>query len=111
MPASLYRLAGKPHPTEAPTVKVEPVVAPVTVETIVAVEPVVVVPDVIEQVVESIPEPVVQVDSTPEVVEVQKVVWEPTWTRSKLYQVATEAGLTVDSTMSKASIINLLSSL
>ena len=94
MPASLYRLAGKPHHAEMPAVVAETTVVVVPKE-----------PEV-QQVVESAPE---VVESAPEVVESPSIVWDPTWTRSKLYQVAIDAGLSVDTTMTKASIINVLS--
>jgi len=94
MPASLYRLAGKPHHTEPPVAVAE------TTTIVVSNEP------EVPQVVESAPE---VVESVPEVVESPKIVWDPTWTRSKLYQVAIDAGLSVDTTMTKASIINVLS--
>jgi len=87
MPASLYRLAGKPHHTEPPVAVAE------TTTIVVSNEPEV--PQVVE--------------SAPEVVESPNIVWDPTWTRSKLYQVAIDAGLSVDTTMTKTSIINVLS--
>jgi hypothetical protein len=99
MPASLYRLAGKPHHTEPPVV-VETIVAPSEPEVQQVVEEVIQPPEVtVEEVFES----------TPEIVEPPKIVWDSTWTRTKLYQVAIDAGLSVDATMTKANIINVLS--
>jgi hypothetical protein len=104
MPASLYRLANKPHYTEAHestnNVVAELNTQPVTVE-----EPVSAVSE------ELAVEPAKSDDppSTPEPVSVsQAPAWDPGWTKTQLLEVATRLGLEVTSSNSKVQIIEAL---
>jgi hypothetical protein len=87
MPAALYRLAGKPHPTETVDKVVVQVEAP-----------------------QEAVEPVVTQEEAPveTVVEVPKLVWDASWSRAKLYQFAVDNKVSVTSTMSKNQIIDAL---
>jgi len=109
MPASLYRLAGKPHFAEVSTddqATQEIVEAPVEQAPIE-------IKELVTEVVESVP---VQTDTTPapepidaNVVETAPVVsWDPTWTKAQLTEAAVSMGLTVSPTSTKADIIALL---
>jgi len=106
MPAALYRLAGKPHPTETVDKVVEQVVVQVEAPQE-AVEPVV---TQTEAPVETVVEPVVTQEEAPveTVVEVPKLVWDASWSRAKLYQFAVDNKVSVTSTMSKNQIIDAL---
>lgn len=109
MPAALYRLAGKPHPTET----VDKVVEQTPVEQVQVVEQVVVQAEVPQEVVETV-EPVVAQVETPvetvveQVVETPKLVWDSNWSRTKLYQFAVDNKVAVTSTMTKNQIIDAL---
>jgi hypothetical protein len=104
MPASLYRLANKPHYTEhqasATVVASELPAQPVAVE-----DPVI---NVIEQ---PTVEPVIS-DDPPVAVEpvttTQAPVWDSAWTKAQLLDVATQLGLEVTLANTKAQIIEAL---
>jgi hypothetical protein len=114
MPASLYRLAGKPHHSEVssqsqPQAQDEPAVA-----------------SLVEQAQVEEPEPVVEREvedsndvvnpatqdsvSSDKVPAVPQPVWEATWTKSQLFEVATSLGLPVTAASTKNEIIALLNS-
>ena len=104
MPASLYRLAGKEHPTV--------VVDNKPVEQVVVQDAVV---QVVEEVVTQLETPVaaVVVEETVSAITVetpaaQKLVWDAAWTRTKLYQFAVDNGVSVNNSMSKTQIIDAL---
>jgi hypothetical protein len=114
MPASLYRLANRPHHSEvsARTQNVQTTVEPVIEQAqVIATEL------VNEQPAE------VQTAAVSEVLDAQTIdhqdsepvvnlpVWETSWTRSQLFQVASSAGLSVSSTSTKSEIIALLTAL
>jgi hypothetical protein len=116
MPASLYRLAGKSHHSEVSTqlqqdVSSEAVVA--HVEQAQVVEPELVVEqtvadsnhvdDVESQTVET-------VETAEEVASQAQPTWEPTWTKSQLFDFAAARGLPVTATNTKSEIIALLNS-
>ena len=109
MPAALYRLAGKPHPTET----VDKVVEQTIAEDTQVVEQVVVQAEVPQEVVEAV-EPVVAQVETPvetvveQVVETPKLVWDSSWSRTKLYQFAVDNKIAVTNTMTKNQIIDAL---
>lgn len=120
MPASLYRLAGKPHPTEAN----QPVAAP---ETVVEVQKILETTDVAQT--ESLPEvenndeiaaqaevSSVESTSTDESVEssdgeaapVQYPTWDASWTKAQLLEVAVQLNLAVTSANTKTQIVEAL---
>lgn len=109
MPAALYRLAGKPHPTET----VDKVVEQTIAEDTQVVEQVVVQAEAPQEVVEAV-EPVVTQVETPvetvveQVVETPKLVWDSSWSRTKLYQFAVDNKVAVTNTMTKNQIIDAL---
>jgi hypothetical protein len=109
MPASLYRLAGKPHPTET----INKVVEQTTVEETQVVEQVVVQTEVPQDVVEAVESVVAQVETPVEtvvetVVEAPKLVWDSSWSRTKLYQFAVDNKVVVTNAMTKNQIIDTL---
>jgi hypothetical protein len=106
MPASLYRLANKPHHTEAqvstaavtpePPVQAETIEEPMnTVSEEPAVEPAIADDPPAASAPDSQPEPVVP-------------TWDPAWTKTQLLDVATQLGLEVTSANTKAQIIEAL---
>jgi hypothetical protein len=106
MPASLYRLANKPHHTEAqvstaavvpePTVQAAAVEEPVNaVSEEPAVEPATADDTLASSASDSQPEPVVP-------------TWDPSWTKAQLLDVATQLGLEVTSANTKVQIIEAL---
>lgn len=109
MPAALYRLAGKPHPTET----VDKVVEQTIAEDTQVVEQVVVQAEAPQEVVEAV-EPVVTQVETPvetvveQVVETPKLVWDSSWSRTKLYQFAVDNKVAVTNAMTKNQIIDAL---
>jgi hypothetical protein len=118
MPASLYRLVGRQHPVD------QPVAVDSSAPVVEAVEPVV---EAVEPVVEAV-EPVAtaQVEQAVEVVEETVSViendiptepepvapvypnWDATWTKTKLFGIATDLGLAVTIDSTKAEIIAAL---
>ncbi len=114
MPASLYRLANKPHHSEVPAQAenvqeaVEPAVeqTQVTATELVNEQPT----EGKETVVNDVSEPEV-VDQQSSETTVSRPVWESSWTRSQLFQVANSLGLPVTSTSTKSEIIALLTAL
>lgn len=113
MPAALYRLAGKPHPTETVDKVVEQTIAEDTQVVEQVVEQVVVQAEAPQEVVEAV-EPVVTQVETPvetvveQVVETPKLVWDSSWSRTKLYQFAVDNKIAVTNTMTKNQIIDAL---
>ena len=118
MPASLYRLVGKPHHAEAPEAQLSqnekatetvgnvieqpvPVVAP---EPVVEAAPA----ETVEETVATVEPPAVQLSETE--TPVAKVTWDSSWTKSQLLQAANEMGLSLPSTSTKADIIAALES-
>ena len=105
MPASLYRLAGRPHPAEVSTA--QPVQEARDPEgSINAVE---------AEVIESFEENnaiVSQETQTPEpaVKTTPQVTWDASWTKTQLLVVANELGLNVTSTNTKTEILAALES-
>ena len=103
MPASLYRLAGKEHPTAV--VDNKPVKQVIVQDAVI---------QVVEEVVAQLETPVAAVvEETVSVITVetpaaQKLVWDATWTRTKLYQFAVDNGVSVNNSMSKTQIIDAL---
>jgi hypothetical protein len=104
MPASLYRLVGRQHPVDqpvavdssAPVVEaVEPVVAAQVEQAVEVVEGAV---SVIENDIPAEPEPVAPVYPN----------WDATWTKTKLFGIATDLGLAVTIDSTKAEIIAAL---
>lgn len=113
MPASLYRLSGKPHHSEVqpqPQRDVAPEAVNTHVEQAQVIEPELVVEqkaddsthvdDVKPQVSENVEEVTTQVLPS----------WEPAWTKTQLFDVAVAAGLPVTATNTKSEIIALLNS-
>ncbi len=104
MPASLYRLANKPHYTESQVSTNEVVPEPAAQPAIVD-EPVSVVSE------EPAVEPMVADDppaiSEP-VAETATPIWDPAWTKAQLLEVATQLGLEVTSANTKAQIVEAL---
>ena len=113
MPASLYRLAGKSHHSEVssqPQQDVSHEVIVAHVEQAQVIEPELVVEqtvddsnhvdDVESQTVETAEEIAVPVQPT----------WEPTWTKSQLFDFAVAQGLPVTAANTKSEIIALLNS-
>lgn len=113
MPASLYRLAGKLHHSEVsskPQRDDLPEVVAAHVEQAQVIEPELVVEqtvddsnhvdDVESQAVETSEEPSAPVQPT----------WEPTWTKSQLFEFAVSQGLPVTVANTKSEIIALLNS-
>jgi hypothetical protein len=111
MPASLYRLAGKPHHSEVSTQLQQTVVTDVAdafleqaqvVEPELAVEQKAIISaqvnDIDSNVSENVEENVVKT----------QLSWEPSWTKTQLFDVAVAAGLPVTATNTKSEIIALL---
>lgn len=126
MPASLYRLVGKPHHTEVSEVSSEPVEANEAVQSAV-VEPVASVGIVNESHVESTidvsPTETLQeetasdqttsqsdeaTDSATSVEQSQVVTWDPSWSKTQLLEVALQLNLEVTSLNTKTQIIQAL---
>lgn len=113
MPASVYRMAGRPHPTEAPVADLAQVVPPTGeliessyVETLdsriddqLEAAPKTAESDVLA------PEPELRVaeEETHEPEPVNYPAWDPGWTKTKLLEVATslKLGVTVENTKSQ----------
>ena len=104
MPATLYRLASKPHYTEVAVTPAPPPeeVLPPRIEEVAA------------AVVES--EPQIQETQAPQVDVADNnedpVIpsWDPSWTKTKLLEFALSLGLDVSSTSTKTEIVNALTS-
>ena len=103
MPASVYRLAGRPHHTERQVTNVDssPFDAPEQMSTIADVQS--------SPTVDSTPEQAANVESA----EVspssnQYPTWDPAWTKSQLLEVAAQLGLSVSLVNTKAQIIDAL---
>jgi hypothetical protein len=136
MPASLYRMVGRPHYTEVPQPEVEQPVTQVVTPEIVP-EPVLDQPeptemlasfaaqveepavDVVEEaqeiphVVETVDNETTTAESEPEVEGVvvsapEVPTWEPTWSKTQLLAVAIQLGLSVTSSSTKNEIIAAL---
>ena len=122
MPASLYRLAGRPHPAEVSTA--QPVqearaaegsinaveaqtasaqVNPVEAEVIESFEENNAIVSQETQTPEPTPEPTVE--STPQ------ATWDVSWTKTQLLQLANEFGLNVTSTNTKTEILAAIESI
>jgi hypothetical protein len=101
MPASLYRLASKPHHAETPAVsnqsiqEIEPTQLPDSIA-IVEAEP---------QAQEA---PLPQSAESDAPAETGVVSWDPNWTKTKLLDFALSLGLNVTSTNTKTEIISAL---
>ena len=125
MPASLYRLAGRPHHAEVPTVPVaeqvaaEPVVSPVEHAPPVSVieEPAPEVLNVESPAHDDTAGINVSLDETaasPDVTSDESatttstVTWDPAWTKAQLLEVALQLNLNVSSANTKNQIIDAL---
>lgn len=98
MPASVYRMAGRPHYTETPTAAPSP-------------EPVAEEITALQEKVETTPaEASVETTQTaePASASVSYPTWDPSWTKTKLLEVATSLNLTVTIDNTKAQIIAAL---
>jgi hypothetical protein len=101
MPASLYRLAGRPHPAEVSTAQpASAQVNSVEAEAIESFEENNAI--VLQEIQASEPAPVVQ--PTPQ------ATWDVGWTKTQLLVVANELGLNVTSTNTKTEILAALES-
>jgi hypothetical protein len=107
MPASLYRLAGKPHHSEVSTQLQQTVVTDVAdafleqaqvVEPELAVEQKAIISTQVNDIDSNVSENVVKT----------QLSWEPSWTKTQLFDVAVAAGLPVTATNTKSEIIALL---
>jgi hypothetical protein len=107
MPASLYRLAGKPHHSEVSTQLQQTVVTDVAdafleqaqvVEPELAVEQKAIISAQVNDIDSNVSENVVKT----------QLSWEPSWTKTQLFDVAVAAGLPVTATNTKSEIIALL---
>ena len=113
MPASLYRLSGRPHHSEVSSqpqqnVSSESVVA--HVEQAQVIEPELVVEQTVEDSnhvddVES-----QAVETSEELPTPVQPTWEPTWTKSQLFDLAVSQGLPATAANTKSEIIALLNS-
>lgn len=89
MPAALYVLAGRPHPAAAQAPEAQ----------------------VVEQPAPAVPEPTVSAPELPALADEvtnQAPVWDASWTKSQLLEVASQLQLTVTSANTKAQIIEAL---
>jgi len=109
MPASLYRLAGRPHPAEVSTAQpvqearaAEGSINAVEAEVIESFEENNAIVSQETQAPEPVPEPAVK--TTPQ------VTWDASWTKTQLLVVANELGLNVTSTNTKTEILAALES-
>lgn len=103
MPASLYRLAGKPHPAEVSTAQPAPAqVNSAEAEVIESFEENNPIVSQETQAPEPVPEPAVK--PTPQ------ATWDVGWSKTQLLGVANELGLNVTSTNTKTEIIAALES-
>lgn len=116
MPASLYRLVGKPHYSEAPAPqevtesKVVEAFSDVIVESPAAISEPVVEEPVVEQPAAVEKAPVSEEPSPTDESPVTKVTWDPAWTKTQLLQVANELGLSVTVANTKTEILAALES-
>lgn len=103
MPASLYRLANKPHHSEtAATYDSAPVEAlAIRAEEVAAA--------VVESELPAQETPGAQVDVADDNVVPAAPSWDPSWTKTKLLDLALSLGLNVSSTSTKTEIISALS--
>ena len=95
MPASLYRMAGKPHFTELTQEQAVDETKPVE-DSVAEVE----LTEVTQQPPDSPAESETAASSTP--------TWDPAWTKTRLLEVALSLGLNVASTNTKVEIIAAL---
>ena len=117
MPASLYRLAGKPHHAEIPAVyPSQDGVAEASSNVAEQQVPVATPAPVVEAIpIEMVKESVAVIDQpAPQPVEPEpatsKAAWDSSWTKTQLLQVANEMGLSLSITSTKADIIAALES-
>jgi hypothetical protein len=111
MPASLYRLAGKPHHTEIRAEVSDPQIVEETAPEVTPVETSDVVAAITDEA--AIPETPAQESPEPEEESVQEnvaapPVWEPTWTKTQLLAVAAQLNLPVTMENTKTEIIAAL---
>ena len=116
MPASLYRLSGKPHHSEVssqPQQDVSHEVIVAHVEQAQVIEPELVVEQTVDDSnrVDDVESQTAEaVETAEEVTPPAQPTWEPTWTKSQLFDFAVARGLPVTATNTKSEIIALLNS-
>lgn len=100
MPASLYRMAGKPHFTEGPRMD------PLALETSANGPAVVAVSEEVIQKEEIVDPPIEKVDEPATFLPMPN--WDPGWSKSQLLAVATKLNLEMSITNTKTEIISAL---
>ena len=102
MPASLYRMAGRPHFAEAPHTEPEALVSSANGSDVVAVSE-----EVIQK--EEIVDPPIESEKVDEPATFSPMPnWDPGWSKSQLLAVATKLNLEMSITNTKIEIISAL---
>lgn len=102
MPASLYRMAGKPHFTEGPRMDLEALETSANGPAVVAVSE-----EVIQK--EEIVDPPIESEKVDEPATFSPMPnWDPGWSKSQLLAVATKLNLEMSITNTKTEIISAL---
>jgi hypothetical protein len=106
MPASIYRMAGRPHFTEVPRVEPEALVSSASGPDVVAV---VAVSEEVTQKEEVVVDPPLESEKAEEPAALSPMPnWDPGWSKSQLLAVATKLNLEMSITNTKTEIISAL---